>query len=106
MDSAKRGLYSSVSPDHLSPMIPSMAGLKSTTYGRPTSLEKNGSMNKISVPEPKWGTRLSYGAERQQLQFHPTRLGAQRNTNPNHGSQSRSPLRSRSRSKGDLLNES
>lgn len=49
-ESAKRGFYSSVSPDHSSPMLPSMVGLKSTTYNRPTSHEKSSS-RLIALPE-------------------------------------------------------
>jgi hypothetical protein len=99
MESARRGLYSSVSPDHSTPMIPSMVGMKSTTYGRPTSYDKSPQNININSGD-KFAKRFNpaYKEEPQQLHFHPTKLAAYRVTNPSNGSGS--PLRSRSRSKG------
>lgn len=82
-------------------MIPNMAGMKSTTYGRPTSFEKSPS-NLIKL-QSSYAQKYNAGertqADSEQFHFYPTRLAKPRLTNPSNGSGS--PLRSRSRSKED-----
>lgn len=82
-------------------MVPSMAGMKSTTYGRPTSYEKSPS-NLIKL-QSSYAQKYNPGersqVDNEQFHFYPTRLAKPRHTNPSNGSGS--PLRSRSRSKED-----
>jgi hypothetical protein len=54
MDSSKKGIYSSVSPDH---SLPNMVGMKSTTYGRGTSYDKTGASRRQIVDRPDYDLR-------------------------------------------------
>lgn len=75
--SSKRGnlLSSSVSPDH---SLPSMVGLKSTTYGRNISQERTGIRNRVNFKDEPSSRedQLQSKYASQQLQFHPTRIPA------------------------------
>ena len=80
-------------------MVPSMTGMKSTTYGRPTSYEKSPS-NLIQLQSSyaqKYNAGERHQTDNDQFHFYPTRLAKPRMTNPSHGSGS--PLRSRSKSR-------